>query len=809
MVDTESAPDDKQGHAMFDVVSKPIPKAAHVVTKSMQGVLKRVTAAPRDPSEDGTNEGAATSNTVLGKLSKGSQQAYQTVATPIKKRTRKVVQFANSELHKIPASIGMPHNERGQENGNNEDDAADDGKPALPPDETLSRMDLIMTKKLTNMTIQDFFETFWDGNGDAFYGTWLAESKMDVHVEDWAVATAQEEPITGVWDQEAYQQKRVGTFQFQRTTHLFTASPIADVQHTQYLRTQGNDRCVVTTTMKMDGIPFCDCFNVHVRWVVTRAGKRDLVVKVGLFVEFVKQVLVAGKIRAGTTEETTKSQLDLFSRMKQVSGSKEEAVVDLSPESVSVELLPGHPASMLSFCFPFFKVQAEYSDDIDRAMHEVKHKFAIVRTLPAGAPDGDIREFVRSEFTVVQEALDHVLVRNMGIESSLLMMESTPEQKSAAIQDVPAKIVNAVAAPFEDFYDKYIRRADDSMTGKGKNYFGNRLMCGNEEEKKAAVKEISKADATPAPDKVLQAMNVIITKAVEDASVKDFYGVCLSQFYENWLCNSGKQDLHIGEWETAKDGAAFVGEWDKERYSHKREVTFTFQRTSLILQGPPTASVKHIRYCRVEGSNRCVLAMTIVPQGSVPFSDCFSVQIRWVATRVGAGKLAIKVGLFVVFSKKILLASKIRAAAIQEGTKQQLDMYRSIKAALIGPTLTESIHTHYGFEERMVEKKGPMALIMSPLESCLPLMQKMTRLYPESTIEEDDEFFKPVKKTDWKIRAVESIVNERDPGEPTEDMHFYLSQLDVAREALDNIILRYGDEEQGPHTIAEANFEVR
>lgn len=66
---------------------------------------------------------------------------------------------------------------------------------------------------------------------------------------------------------------------------------MADVKHTQYCRVEGDDRCVLAMTIDMEGIPFCDCFNVQIRWAVTRLKNEDLLVEVGLFVNFVKSTM--------------------------------------------------------------------------------------------------------------------------------------------------------------------------------------------------------------------------------------------------------------------------------------------------------------------------------------------------------------------------------------------------------------------------------------------------------------------------------------------------------------------------------------
>jgi hypothetical protein len=53
----------------------------------------------------------------------------------------------------------------------------------------------------------------------------------------------------------------------------------------------GEDRCILAMTVEMDGIPFADCFNVEIRWVASRVKSNDLLIEVGLFVNFIKSTL--------------------------------------------------------------------------------------------------------------------------------------------------------------------------------------------------------------------------------------------------------------------------------------------------------------------------------------------------------------------------------------------------------------------------------------------------------------------------------------------------------------------------------------
>jgi len=111
-------------------------------------------------------------------------------------------------------------------------------------------------------------------------------------------------------------------------------------------------------------------------------------------------------------------------------------------------------------------------------------------------------------------------------------------------------------------------------------------------------------------DKQLLLMDTIINKTLKDVSVQDWYDICWSEgcgtdkadCFGPWLLDSGKMDVRVGDWQLAEEGEHFVGEWDKEGYSQKREVTFRFERTTHLYTGPPIANVKQTHYCRIEGN---------------------------------------------------------------------------------------------------------------------------------------------------------------------------------------------------------------
>lgn len=69
--------------------------------------------------------------------------------------------------------------------------------------------------------------------------------------------------------------------------------------------------------------------------------------------------------------------------------------------------------------------------------------------------------------------------------------------------------------------------------------------------------------------------------------------------------------------------------------------------------GSTIAKVQNTEYCRVEGDDICIMHRTVEMEG-VPFSDCFNVEVRWVATRSGKNDISLQVGLFVNFIKSTM-----------------------------------------------------------------------------------------------------------------------------------------------------------
>lgn len=72
--------------------------------------------------------------------------------------------------------------------------------------------------------------------------------------------------------------------------------------------------------------------------------------------------------------------------------------------------------------------------------------------------------------------------------------------------------------------------------------------------------------------------------------------------------------------------------------------------------------------------------MTVEFEG-IPYSDCFAVEIRWVARREREQDLKVEVGVEVDFRKTTFLKSKIRSGTIEETAVVHKELFRAIAKA--------------------------------------------------------------------------------------------------------------------------------
>jgi hypothetical protein len=227
------------------------------------------------------------------------------------------------------------------------------GEPCakVPPDSTLQKMDIVFSKHLRNISIPRYYEIAWsEGNGTdekPLYGPWLKKAGHDVEVSDWEFTET-----VGAWCKERYPQKRIAKFKVQRRTHLYIGPPIASVIQTHYCRVEGNDKCVLAMTVEFEGIPYSDTFAVEVRWVASREGLNDILIEVGVFVDFRKNSFLKKPIRAGTIEETTPIHKNLFEVVKAAciaAGGVQDVEEEKEEEGVKVKAIEPEAGMALRF----------------------------------------------------------------------------------------------------------------------------------------------------------------------------------------------------------------------------------------------------------------------------------------------------------------------------------------------------------------------------------------------------------------------------------------------------------------------------
>ncbi len=178
------------------------------------------------------------------------------------------------------------------------------------------------------------------------------------------------------------------------------------------------------------------------------------------------------------------------------------------------------------------------------------------------------------------------------------------------------------------------------------------------------------------PDDVLQKMNIIGNQKIRGVSMQDYFEVAWSEghdcdkepMYGPFLTSCDKNDVKVEKWKSQEDG--YKGEWCGETYNLQRIVTFNFMKKTI---GETLVSVKHTQRCRRIDNDRCIVHMTLAMNG-FPYADCFVVEVRHVASRVGENDIVVEVGLFVRFLKSCMFESKIRTNTTAETTKLQMDL---------------------------------------------------------------------------------------------------------------------------------------
>ncbi|KAL7451375.1 hypothetical protein ACHAWC_003206 [Mediolabrus comicus] len=197
-----------------------------------------------------------------------------------------------------------------------------------------------------------------------------------------------------------------------------------------------------------------------------------------------------------------------------------------------------------------------------------------------------------------------------------------------------------------------------------------------EEEEGTATKE--KKFKMPRDD-VLKKMITIGKQKIRGVSIQDYYEVAWSEghdcdkepVYGPFLTSCGKNNVKVQPWESKEEeGEGYKGEWCGETYDQQRIVTFDFMKKTI---GETLVSVQHTQRCRRIDNDQCIVHMTLDMNG-FPYSDCFVVEVRHVASRVGENDILVEIGLFVRFLKSCMFEGKIRTNTTAETTKLQMDL---------------------------------------------------------------------------------------------------------------------------------------
>ena len=138
-------------------------------------------------------------------------------------------------------------------------------------DEVLTKMNIIVNEKLANVSVDQVNKICWEGdlgsdNHSSFYGSWLESQDVnfDVEVGQWET---EEGGYKNDWCAQVYERRRMISYKFKRTTHLYIGPPIASVTEIQYTRVEKDDTFLLASNVKIDGVPYADTFTVEYRWV--------------------------------------------------------------------------------------------------------------------------------------------------------------------------------------------------------------------------------------------------------------------------------------------------------------------------------------------------------------------------------------------------------------------------------------------------------------------------------------------------------------------------------------------------------------
>mmetsp|Transcript_1339 Transcript_1339/g.3707 ORF Transcript_1339/g.3707 Transcript_1339/m.3707 type:complete len:717 (-) Transcript_1339:156-2306(-) len=290
-------------------------------------------------------------------------------------------------------------------------------------DKTLSKMEVIVSSTIPDITLNDFVSVFLtDEQGqNGFYEKWMRDTDRDnIEIGPWEDEDHLASLIVDEFSGESFVKRRTINATFKKGKFLRDGG--ADVEskqmQEQFFRQDKENRIVFATTTKVANVPFANAFEVHTRWVVTQLHTSDLSVKVGLFVIFKKQALLESKLRAGATKEGHRTQLDLFLKVRTELGKVNEertqqALQDLQEYLTPTPTFADVCTSPMEVCMP--KAQSDFVDSDPVLYEEFENGKIKLRAIDLylkdceELEDTEAMKFILGELNVMNDALDNIL----------------------------------------------------------------------------------------------------------------------------------------------------------------------------------------------------------------------------------------------------------------------------------------------------------------------------------------------------------------------------------------------------------------
>ena len=702
-----------------------------------------------------------------------AKQADQVVVKPTQKAIQGVVDATKSTGQEIGSFVSGKRDGKHRSAGavDREAEATSSGEMALPPDEQLMSMDILFTKQLAKTSVRDWYNNFW--NEMSIYKEFLeAHGKQDVVISDW-----EEGEIENPYDLQTYTHRRNILFHFEKSIVGRQLAPsVRKVEHYRI----SNDRGIVTVTTDTSGVPFSDAFQVQLRWVGTRIGENDLLLQLGFYVLFRKSVLVAGQIRSATRQETFSMEMNLFNVMKDACGAEESAmgvtVEETAWDTSKFNLCSKPPVDLFRMCIPQASEQV-FQDDLDRELFEVQKLLRTVGELPM--IEEQQKTMIESALLMVEDSLDSILIRKLGLEDTV-----APNKEEVKSRLRPC-VVTSMSSPFERIHSVVLGRTTRTKKKMNRSKLPQFLISSVTPSDKGS----HGADTDPSFDRTLQSMIVVVSKSVDNATIDDFYDLLVKEdrstekqsLYQTWLCDSGKMEVKVGEWES-NSGASkgFLDEWSKELYERRRIVSFQSPRKTnfLIQQELDVVDVKQVLYCRKE-TRKLVLATT-EEHIHGPFSKTVKFYRRLVVSQVDDQTISFKCGIFVLFTRPLILSPKIRASETQEARRMYTELYRLARTVLAGQSIRKSLNERFEFKDI---EDGATTCFLGPLEG----IRRVIRLCSTPTLKDEAVLKQKFRAIHAKLARIDELLDNREAN-TTEDLNFYSGEMVIAREALDDVL---------------------